>query len=89
MTVWVMRCAQVVIAGLACGLALTVTSVYYLWALSSDFVYVILFPQLLCVLFVRWSNTYGSLAAFVFGLLFRLLGGEPGLNLPPAIGKIC
>ncbi|PVD38531.1 hypothetical protein C0Q70_01147 [Pomacea canaliculata] len=30
MTVWVMRCAQVVIAGLACGLALTVTSVYYL-----------------------------------------------------------
>nr|KAG5713909.1 hypothetical protein BaRGS_024536 [Batillaria attramentaria] len=85
MVVWVMRAAQVVITILACVMAITVSSIYYLWILCSDFVYVILFPQLLCVLYVRWSNSYGSLAGFVLGLLFRLLGGEPGLSLPPVI----
>ena len=48
--------------------------------------YVLLFPQLLlavrCPLLV---NTYGSLASFVVGLVLRLLGGEPGLGLPPRL----
>lgn len=85
MVVWVMRGAQVVITVIACVLAITVSSIYYLWILCSDFVYVILFPQLLCVLYVRWSNSYGSLAGFVLGLLLRLLGGEPGLKIQPVI----
>lgn len=43
--------------------------------LCSDMVYVVLFPQLLFV--VYWPhlvNTHGSLAAFFMGLFFRLLG---------------
>nr|KAG5713911.1 hypothetical protein BaRGS_024538 [Batillaria attramentaria] len=83
LVVWVMRAAQVVIASLACLMAISVSSIYSLFLLCGDFVYVILFPQLLCVLYVRWSNSYGSLAGFVLGLLFRLLGGEPGIGLPP------
>ena len=82
-----MRGAQVVIAALACAMAISVSSIYYLFLLCSDFVYVVLFPQLLCVLYVRWSNSYGSLAGLAIGLLMRLLGGEPGLKLPPTIGQ--
>ena len=76
-----------VIAALACVMAISVSSIYYLFLLCSDFVYVVLFPQLLCVLYVRWSNSYGSLVGYVIGLLFRLLGGEPGLGLSPTIGQ--
>jgi high affinity choline transporter 7 len=86
MVVWVMRFTQLIIAGGACAMALAVNSVYGLYLLCSDFVYVVLYPQLICVLFIRWSNSYGSLAGYVIGLLFRLLGGEPSLKLPPVIG---
>ena len=85
--VWVMRGTQVVIAAMACAMAISVSSIYSLFLLCADFVYVILFPQLLCVLYIRWSNSYGSLVGFVVGLTFRLLGGEPGLKLPAAIGE--
>ncbi|XP_070187378.1 high affinity choline transporter 1-like isoform X2 [Littorina saxatilis] len=83
--VWVMRGAQLVIAVMACAMAISVSSIYYLFLLCSDFVYVVLFPQLICVLYIRWSNSYGSLAGFIIGLTFRILGGEPGLSLPPTI----
>lgn len=60
-------------------------TVYGLWFLCSDLVYVILFPQLMCVLYYKKSNTYGSLTAYIIGLLLRLLGGEPLVSLPPVI----
>nr|KAG5700863.1 hypothetical protein BaRGS_012270 [Batillaria attramentaria] len=69
----------VVVAAASCVMAISVSSIYSLFLLCSDFVYVILFPQLVCVLYVHWTNTYGSLAGFVLGLLFRLLGGEPNI----------
>lgn len=52
----------------------------------SDLVYVILFPQLVCVVhYKEYCNTYGSLAAYIVGFLLRALGGEDILNLPPFI----
>ena len=67
-------------------MALSVKSIYGLWYLSSDLVYVILFPQLVCVVyFKRHCNTYGSLAAYVIGFMLRALGGEAILGLPPII----
>lgn len=66
-------------------MALVTGTVYGLWSLSSDLVYVIIFPQLLSVLFVKGTNTYGSVAAYLFGLLLRIGGGEPYLQLPPFI----
>ena len=41
--------------------------------LCGDFVFVIVFPQLLLVLYYPKANTYGSVFAFFFGLLLRLL----------------
>ncbi|XP_036964523.1 high-affinity choline transporter 1-like [Acanthopagrus latus] len=83
--VWVMRVTIFVFGALATAMALLTGSVYGLWYLSSDLVYVIIFPQLLSVLFVKGTNTYGSVAAYVVGLLLRIGGGEPYLKLPPFI----
>ena len=41
--------------------------------LCGDFVYVIVFPQLLLVLYLEKANTYGSVVSYFFGLVFRLL----------------
>ena len=70
--------------GAAC-IGILVSSIYVLWYLSSDLVYVILFPQLLCVVYVPHTNTYGSLAAYIVGFFFRFLIGEPLLSIPATI----
>ncbi|KAF5897219.1 high affinity choline transporter 1 [Clarias magur] len=83
--VWVMRITIFVFGALATAMALLTGTVYGLWYLSSDLVYVIIFPQLLSVLFVRGTNTYGSVAGYFFGMILRIGGGEPYLKLPPFI----
>ena len=83
--VWVMRITIFVFGAAATAMALLTGTVYGLWYLSSDLVYVIIFPQLLSVLFVKGTNTYGSVAGYFFGLLLRIGGGEPYLYLPPFI----
>ena len=47
--------------------------------------FVIVFPQLLLVLYWDKANTYGSVFSFFIGLLLRLLCGEPKLGLPASI----
>jgi len=69
----------------AAGIGILVSSIYVLWYLCSDLVYVILFPQLLCVVYVPHTNTYGSLAAYITGFLFRFLIGEPSLGISAVI----
>ncbi|XP_054766123.1 high-affinity choline transporter 1-like [Lytechinus pictus] len=83
--VWVIRISIVMTTVLATIIALTVHSVYYLYVLCSDLVYVIIFPQLVCVLYVKFSNTYGSLAGFILGFIFRVGGGEETLHIPAFI----
>ena len=81
-----MRVSIVVVGCVATYMALSVHSIYGLWYLSSDLVYVILFPQLVCVVhFKKYCNTYGSLAAYIVGLSLRGLGGEDILGLKPWI----
>jgi high affinity choline transporter 7 len=82
---WVMSGAIVCVGAAATALAITVDSIYGLWYLCSDLVYVILFPQLLCCVHIPFTNTYGSILGFILGLVFRFTGGEPLLSLPPAI----
>lgn len=80
-----MRVTIFVFGALATAMALLTGTVYGLWYLSSDLVYVIIFPQLISVLFIKGTNTYGSVAGYIFGLLLRIGGGEPYLKLPPFI----
>uniref|UniRef100_A0A8B9E885 High affinity choline transporter 1 n=1 Tax=Anser cygnoides TaxID=8845 RepID=A0A8B9E885_ANSCY len=82
---WAMRISMLVFGAGAAGLAFYSSSVYDLWFLSGELVYALLFPQLCCALFVPSTNTYGSAAGFLVGLLLRLLAGEPALKIPPVI----
>lgn len=76
---------MLVFGAAAAGLAFYSSSVYDLWFLSGELVYALLFPQLCCALFAPSTNTYGSAAGFLVGLVLRLLAGEPALSIPPAI----
>uniref|UniRef100_A0A3B5A9G5 High-affinity choline transporter 1-like n=1 Tax=Stegastes partitus TaxID=144197 RepID=A0A3B5A9G5_9TELE len=82
---WVIRIA-VVLFGLA-GTSLTFlhTGVMAFWVLGGEIAYILMFPQLVCVLFFDISNGYGAASGFLLGFFFRLLCGEPLLALPPAI----
>ncbi|XP_046359604.1 high-affinity choline transporter 1-like [Haliotis rufescens] len=82
---WVMRLAIFGVGAMATVMAIMVTSIYELWYLCADLVYVVLFPQLICVIYVKFSNTYGSLAGYILGLFFRLAGGEIAIGVPPII----
>jgi high affinity choline transporter 7 len=77
----VTRIAVVIIGLFATLLALSVKSVYTLWFLCADLVYVILFPQLLMALFCKNTNQVGALAGVAVGLVLRLGGGESALGL--------
>nr|XP_056717836.1 high affinity choline transporter 1 [Euleptes europaea] len=83
--VWVMRITIFLFGASATAMALLAKSVYGLWYLSSDLVYIIIFPQLLCVLFIKGTNTYGAIVGYLFGFLLRITGGEPYLYLQPLI----
>ncbi|RNA16032.1 High-affinity choline transporter 1 [Brachionus plicatilis] len=82
---WVMRLGIFFVASLATIMGITITSVYGLWFLCSDLVYVVLFPQLFSVVYIKDTNTYGSMVAYWVGIVLRLSGGEPLFNLPPLI----
>ncbi|KAL1023871.1 hypothetical protein UPYG_G00048240 [Umbra pygmaea] len=82
---WVIR-ISVVVCGLAgTGLTFLDNSVLVFWLVGVDMSYTIMFPQLVCVLFFKVSNGYGSSVGFIMGLVLRVLSGEPLINLPPVI----
>ncbi|XP_030005323.1 high-affinity choline transporter 1-like [Sphaeramia orbicularis] len=76
---------------LLCGvigacLALTTSSVVFFWILSSDVLYSMMTPQVICILYLsQWVNVYGACCGFVFSLLLRCLVGEPMVGLPDVL----
>lgn len=82
---WVIR-ISVVAVGLA-GTSLTFldSSVLVFWLVGVDMSYTIMFPQLVCILFFRVSNSYGAAVGLIMGIILRVLSGEPLLGLPPVI----
>eukprot|EP00058_Branchiostoma_floridae_P017827 XP_002603316.1 hypothetical protein BRAFLDRAFT_71390 [Branchiostoma floridae] len=83
--IWVMRAAILCEGALATILALTIKTIYGLFLLCGDLVFVILFPQLVCVVHLKFTNTYGSLCGYIVGMILRICGGETIIGLPPAI----
>jgi len=82
---WVMRFGVIGAGILACTLALTVKSIYALFYLCGDLVYVMLFPQLACVIYFKHANIYGSFSGYVIGLFLRVMGGERIIGFDPII----
>uniref|UniRef100_A0A672IG81 High-affinity choline transporter 1-like n=1 Tax=Salarias fasciatus TaxID=181472 RepID=A0A672IG81_SALFA len=82
---WVIR-VSVVVFGLA-GTSLTFlhTGVMAFWVLGGEIAYIMMFPQLVCVLFFGVSNAYGAALGFGVGIVLRLLCGEPLLAIPPVL----
>ncbi|KAK8780368.1 hypothetical protein V5799_018291 [Amblyomma americanum] len=58
----VLRCVVCIASAAATSVALFATSVFALWTLSTEMVYVVLFPQLLCVFYLpQRTNSYGCI----------------------------
>lgn len=81
----VLRVSTVAVGVIATVIALEVRSVQALWYLCSDFVYVILFPQLVAALFWRSANRAGSIAGLAVSFILRFGGGDPILRIPQLI----
>ena len=75
----------VVIGAAATVLAILADSVYGMFIMAADIVYVILFPQLVAIIFSSYSNTYSAIIGYFVGPILRLGAGEPLLNLNPVI----
>ncbi|CAL1544320.1 unnamed protein product [Lymnaea stagnalis] len=82
---WMFRFFIVFFGVLGTLVAIFSTTIYGLFVLCCDLMYVVLFPQLTCVLWLPWSNTYGSLAGLAVSLLLRFLCGDPMLGIPSVI----
>jgi len=83
--IWVLWGCIIVNCVIATTLAIVYRSIYDLFVLCGDFMFVIVFGQLAMVLFCKKSNTYGSVFSFFLSLLLRLLCGDSAMNLPASI----
>jgi len=79
---WVCICINCIIAT---SLAIEYKSIYELFVLCGDFMFVIVFPQLTLVLYWEMANTYGSVMSFIIGIILRLLCGDSLMGIPATI----
>lgn len=82
---WVIRISVVAVGLAGTGLTFLDSSVLVFWLVGVDMSYTIMFPQLVCILFFRVSNSYGAAVGLIMGIILRVLSGEPLLGLPPVI----
>ena len=78
---WVQRLAIVFIGASATMISIYVPIIYGMFILAADIVYVIVFPQLTCALFLKFTNSYGAIGGLLVGVIGRFGAGENYINL--------
>nr|XP_057918743.1 high-affinity choline transporter 1-like isoform X2 [Doryrhamphus excisus] len=81
----VIRLTVVVVGVTGAALTKLKTSVILFWFVGAEVAYNVIFPQLVCVVFVHITNGYGAIIGGVLGFLIRLLCGDPLMGLTPVI----
>ncbi|XP_068184083.1 high-affinity choline transporter 1-like [Antennarius striatus] len=83
-TLWVMR-ASVVAVGVIGSSLTNVSSSLIFWFLGVQMAYVIIFTQLVCVLFFNISNSYGAIMGILIGVVITVLSGDQIVGLEPVL----
>ena len=76
----IQRASIFVLGAIATAISTSVPIIFGLFVLAGDIVSVIVFPQLTCALFLKFTNSYGAIVGFFVSLVLRLGAGEPFLN---------
>ncbi|KAM9345469.1 high-affinity choline transporter 1-like [Symphorus nematophorus] len=82
---WVIRACVVVVGLVGTSLTNLRNSILMFWFLGAEMSYVVVFPQLVCVLYFNICNGYGAVLGLLMGVVLRLLSGNAFLGLPPVI----
>ncbi|XP_068597147.1 high-affinity choline transporter 1-like [Brachionichthys hirsutus] len=82
---WVIRASVLAVGVLGTSLTHLKNSVLIFLFLGGEVSYIIIFPQLVCVLFFSMSNSYGAVMGLLVGTVIRLLSGNPSLGIEPVL----
>ncbi|XP_068183834.1 high-affinity choline transporter 1-like [Antennarius striatus] len=82
---WAIRFSVMVMGLVGTLLTSLKNSILVFWFIGNEATFIIIFPQLLCVIFFNISNGYGAVMGMLTGLTIRGLSGDPLLGLEPVL----